>query len=295
MNLIRKHILLTMLIVVWLALFVPSMYELVSLSLDSETHSHIVMIPFVSIYLLCLNRKKIFMQTALAQKHGFIVVCMSLVIYAAGVISVNRFALNDYLFFPTLAGIAFIIGIFIWLAGLRAFKSAAFALLFLLFMVPIPLFILDGFIKLLQACTAEMTDVVFKVIGMPVFREGLVFSLTDVSIEVAKQCSGIRSSLVLIIISVLVGYMYLNSNWRRVALVVAVIPISIFKNALRIVLLAWMGNYVDISWLTDSALHSRGGIPFMFVALLFLLPVLWLLRIGERKSDLNKSCGEAVA
>jgi exosortase/archaeosortase family protein len=79
------------------------------------------------------------------------------------------------------------------------------------------------------------------------------------------------------------GYMFLNSSRRRVLLVLAVIPITIFKNGLRIAVLALLGAYVDMAWLTNSWLHRQGGKPFLLLGLVLMAPILWALVRNERK------------
>jgi exosortase len=111
----------------------------------------------------------------------------------------------------------------------------------------------------------------------------MVFQLPEVTIQVAEQCSGIRSSLALIVATTAAGYVFLESGWRRLLLVLAIIPITIFKNALRITTLTLLAAYVDVSWLTDSWLHKAGGKPFFFIALLLWSPILWVLWRSERK------------
>jgi exosortase/archaeosortase family protein len=65
-------------------------------------------------------------------------------------------------------------------------------------------------------------------------------------------------------------------------LIIAIFPITILKNGLRIVTLTLLGNYVDVRIL-GSELHKSGGIPFFMVALVLLAPVLWVLRKSEKK------------
>jgi len=72
-------------------------------------------------------------------------------------------------------------------------------------MVPIPNFLLDRLIFLLQEGSAWITGALFDLVGVPALREGLVFHLAKVSIEVAKECSGIRSSMALLILALLVA------------------------------------------------------------------------------------------
>ncbi len=131
--------------------------------------------------------------------------------------------------------------------------------------------------------SAETAYKVFQVLDIPVYRQDFVFELPGISVEVARQCSGIRSALALIITSVLAGYLFLETRRRRVALVLAVFPITIFKNSLRIVTISLLAAYVDPIFLTNHWIHSAGGKPFFIFALLFMLPVLWLLRRSEKK------------
>jgi exosortase/archaeosortase family protein len=102
------------------------------------------------------------------------------------------------------------------------------------------------------------------------------------SVEVAPQCSGIRSGLALFITALLAGYLFLNSWWRRVILVICVFPITMFKNGIRITTLTLLGTYVDPRIL-QSSLHREGGIPFFILALLLMAPILYWLRKSENR------------
>ena len=108
-----------------------------------------------------------------------------------------------------------------------------------------------------------------------------MFSLPGITIEVAKECSGIRSSLVLLITSLLAGHLYLRSAWTKTLLSVAVLPLAIVKNGIRIVTLTLLSIYIDPSFLTGQ-LHRGGGIVFFLLALVILAPVLWWLQRSER-------------
>ena len=151
------------------------------------------------------------------------------------------------------------IGNFIAFYGKRAFQKALFPMLFLIFMIPIPFILLDPIIRILQVGSAQAVDGIFQIIGIPYYRDGMVFEFTGVTIEVAKQCSGIRSSLAMLITSVVAGYLILPSGWRRVVLIPVVVPITIFKNAVRITTITLLSIYVDEKFLTDSWLHHSRG------------------------------------
>jgi exosortase len=151
-------------------------------------------------------------------------------------------------------------------------------------MAPIPEAVLDKVVFALQKGSAEMTYALFKLFGVPVFWQGFRFSLPGVEIEIAKECSGIRSSLALFITGMLAGHLFLQSGWRKVVLCLSTIPIAIFKNAVRIVTLSSLGVYVDRGFLFGR-LHHQGGLLFALIALAIFAPLLFTLQKSESRSQ----------
>jgi len=187
----------------------------------------------------------------------------------------------------TFSAVTFWIGGFILFYGKRAFRSGLFPVLFLFFLVPIPTLLVERIIIFLQIGSTEVTNILFGLTGVPFNREGFVFHLAGMSIVVAKECSGIRSSIALFITGVIAGQLFLHKARNRWILLLSAIPITIFKNGLRIVTLTLLGVYVDPRIL-GSQLHRSGGIPFFVVALLLMAPILiWLIR-EERKASGSK-------
>ena len=137
-------------------------------------------------------------------------------------------------------------GSFILCFGIPAFRKGAFPLLFLVFMIPIPSAVLDPFIRFLQTGSLYAAHGIFKLTGVPFFREGFVFSLSGIDVEVAKQCSGIRSCIALFITSIVAGRLFLRTGWRRIVLALSVFPIAMFKNGLRVVTLSLLAR---LTWI----------------------------------------------
>jgi exosortase len=246
----------------------------------SEYYSHIALIPLVSIYLIFQNRKEIFAKQNYSFFRGIIFLLIGVTLYISGRIIGIQLEKNDYASLIMLSVVIFINGAFILFYGLQAFKAALFPLLFLIFIIPIPAVLMDHIIYFLQVGSTEFTNLLFMISGVPFVRDGFVFNLPNVSIEVAKQCSGIRSGLALFITALLAGHLFLKSNWRKFILVLCSIPIAMFKNGIRIATLSLLGNYVDPRILSSS-LHKDGGIPFFIVGLLILAPILFFLRKTE--------------
>ena len=278
-----RYTLFAVFCLVGVAVYWAPLYQLSVISLDDSLYSHIIMIPLFSAAIITLKRKDVFSQVGFAPLVGTAVVLISFVLFLMGQYFQLKLENYDYLSLCTSGFLLWVIGGFVGFFGRPAFRKSLFPLLFLFFAVPVPAVVLDHSTIFLQEMSAGVVDALFRIIGLPYLRHGMIFELPEVTIKVAEQCSGIRSSLALIVATTAAGYVFLETGWRRLLAVIAIIPITIFKNALRIAALTLMASYVDPSWLTDSWLHRAGGKPFFFVALLLWLPILYLLWRSERK------------
>ena len=285
----KRGVLFGGLFVTALVLFNLPLRQLFGLSTHDELYSHIPLIPLVSLYFFFVERKRIFFDTRYSFQIGIPLVVLGLASYLFGAGHHQDYQVNDYLAVMMFGFFLWVLGAFMLSYGVRAFKEAVFPLVFLVFLVPIPHFVLDPYIRFLQRWSAEAAYGVFKTIGVPLHREGFVFSLPGLSVEVAEQCSGIRSSLALFITSIVSGKLFLETGWRRIILALCVFPIAVFKNGLRIVSLSLLGAYVNVRFIEGHWLHRSGGIPFFVVALLLLVPIVWGLRRAERKARKQES------
>lgn len=261
--------------------------SLVAYSLQHESCSHIVLIPFVSAYLLVTERKRIFFTT---RPPGTAGICL-IVVGAALYWLTTRGSLPEHGNVPlsaaTLALVLVWIGGFLWSYGLASARAAVFPLLFLLLMVPLPDHVLSWVIYQLQRGSTEVAYLLFKIVGVPTLRQGFVLSVPTVTIEVASECSGIRSSLALFITCLLAAHFYLRTPWKITVFLLLVFPLAVFKNGVRIVTLTLLSIHVDPGFL-HGYLHHDGGFVFFALALLLLLPVFLVLERSERQRVLPK-------
>ena len=271
-------------LLVSLVLFFMPLKELIRLFLDSELYSYFPLIPVVTVFLLLRNRKAIFSDISYSIRWGIPTAAAGMLLYWIGRGRIWVLNPNDHLSLMIFSLLICLVGGFIAFYGIKAFRKAMFPLLFLVFIVPPPTIIIEPLIHVLLVGSAETSYRVFSILGVPVFRQGFVFELPGIAVEVAKQCSGINSTMALFITSVIAGYLFLETGWRRVALVLAIFPITIFKNSLRIVTISLLAAYVDPIFIQNHWIHRAGGKPFFIFALLFMVPVLWLLRRSENKN-----------
>jgi exosortase len=182
-----------------------------------------------------------------------------------------------------LAFVAWWMGAFILCFGSSAFRRALFPLCFLLWMVPFPQFVLDPLVSLLQQGSIASAHLFFAAAGIPVEQTGTLVHIPGLTLEVAPECSSIRSSMMLLVTTMFVAHLLLISFWRKTLVVAAAIPLSVLKNGLRIFSLGVLATKVDPSFLTGR-LHRQGGIIFLLIALVGIFLLVWILRRGETEN-----------
>jgi exosortase len=253
---------------------------------EYDQYTHTLLIPFISLILVFLNRKRIFRLLRYDYAWGGTLmsagIAVNLLLRRLPTILGTGNRLSLEIAALVLTGI----GAFIGCYGRKAFQYARFPLLFLLCMVPLSDALLNIPVTIVRNGSSDVAFGVFSLLREPVFREGYVFTLSGVSIEVAQECSGVHSTLALIIVSLLSGHLFLSSMWKKIVLVAFALPIVCLTNGVRIGGLTMLAIHVDPAFLTGS-LHHRGGIIFFSLALLLLFGLVFLLQ----KVGLDQSPG----
>lgn len=273
---------------VLMVVFHDPLQRLIVFAYNSHLFFYILLVPLVSGYFFWTRRAQILAKTEYAfVPGGFLALAGGLLYFAAREWG-PLLGPSDDVSVMTAAFLLIWIGGFIGFFGLPAVRRALFPLGFLLFMIPIPAGFLDQIRVFLQKGSTEVTDVLFRITGLPIERDGIVFTLSKLEIEVAKSCSGIRSCLYLLLTGLVMGQIFLRATRSKILLMLTVVPIAIFGNGLRIVTLSLLGNYVHEA-IISSILHSRGGYPFMVLKVIMLSIVI----LGLRKSETHAVSGES--
>ena len=281
----KRHLLFLTFLLLTLCVFYAPLRQLLAMTYRNELYSHIPLIPFVSGFFLFWDRKSIFSKIEYSFGTGAATIVIGAALGIAGFMGATNFNQNDYLSLLTFSLWLIWIGSFTVCYGFQTSKRAVFPLLFLLFMIPLPSVISQAAISFLQKGSAEAVSLLFMILGAPVTRDGYVFHLPQFSIEVAEECSGIRSSIALIITGAIASKLFLRSGWQRILLAVSLVPLAILKNAIRIVSLSVIGTFFD-ERIFDGDLHRKGGIVFFVIALFLVWAVIASLRkIGSRSGE----------
>ncbi len=267
-----------------LAIWWSPLTSSLSLALHDEQYTHILLILPVSAAL-------IFMDWEPPEPHsGLSVILGSLLLVAAASLTFfvrwRALALSpdERLAANMLALVVWWIAAFILCFGLPASRRALFPLCFLFCLVPLPDFVLNPVVNLLQQGSAAAAHLLFAAAGVPVEQSGVLVHIPGLTLEVARECSSIRSSSMLIVTTMVLAQLLLCSPWRKALIILVAFPLSVAKNGLRIFVIAMLTTRVDPSFLTGR-LHRKGGIIFFLVALAAIFVLIWILRRGEKAND----------
>jgi exosortase len=278
----RKSRVFLILWILSLAAFRIPLAALAALAWRDERYSYILAVPFITAFLICLRKNRVARDARYGPQFG-IPLLLAGILFTV-IAGLPAFPADDALS-ATIFGLLMIwaaLGVFCF--GIGVLNATVSPLLFLLLLIPVPASVMDMAAVGLQKGSAEITAVLFRMVGLPFSRNGFLFSLPGVQIEIAEQCSGIRSTVSLFICGILAGHLFLRRGWTRVAFALLTIPVVIFKNAVRIATISWLGVSVDRSFFTGN-LHRHGGLPFSLLAIAVLLPVLSVLKNAERRSE----------
>ena len=260
--------------------FLRPLAALVVLATGSELNSHILLIPFISGYLICLQRSHLPQLYDSAPRWTLSFLLLGL-LSAASTWSLNptkgTLSQNDYLALMTFSFLCLLAAGGFFFLGQKWMAAAAFPIVFLIFMIPMPDAMADYLEMASQLASTEAASLFFGISGTPVLREGTVFQLPGIVIRVAQECSGIRSSWILFVTSILASHLFLKSPWRRALLVAFVIPLGILRNGFRIVVIGLLCVHVGPEMI-HSVIHRHGGPFFFALSLIPLFFVLWWLR-----------------
>jgi exosortase C (VPDSG-CTERM-specific) len=266
-------------------LFMQPLTSLVLYAAHSDLHSHIILVPFISLYLLFLRRRQFSADYCSSMAGSLTMAMIGSAAVAARIVWRASVSMSDGLALTVLGFVAFAAaGGFLFL-GSRWMAARAFPMTFLVFMVPLPDAAVNWLERASMFASAEAAAMYFDLTGTALVRHGTVFELPGIVLQVAQECSGIRSSWVLLITSLLASHLFLRSGWRKIVLVAFVIPLGILRNGFRILVIGLLCVHVGPQMI-DSSIHHRGGPIFFALSLFPLYLLLWWLRHQEHRVNL---------
>jgi exosortase len=243
--------------------------------------SHGYLIMPVSLWLIYKNRKELSGIEASGSSWGLALTALGCLLYIFGSIA-RADSITNISLIITLSGM--IIGIL----GFKIFRLLAFPVFFLVFMFPVPDSIYVSMTAPLKLFVSSIAAYVLNISGFAVLREGNLLFMPNVSLEVVEACSGLRSLMSYLALSVLIAYfMKRKGLWRKAVLVSMTLPVSILINAMRIIITAIAANSFGEK-MAQGYVHELYGIILFMFGLFILIGVYRLLDMPEHSKD-NRS------
>lgn len=281
------------------ACFSVPLYQTARFGLTSDLYSHVLLIPFVSAYLIWIQRDR-FVPSGLRVSQFWVAGCMIAgsgfaLLYLSNLLSTVRSPPQDTLAYGIYSLVFFLGGACCGFFDRSVVRAAAFPLAFLLFMAPFPTGFELHFETFLQHGSSVVAQAFFEMIGTPVYREGTLFHLPGFNMQVAPECSGIHSTVALFITSLVAGQVLLRSNWSRAALALVVLPIALLRNGLRVTTIGELCVRIGPEMI-DSYIHRHGGPIFFAISLLpFSLVLFLLLKIDQKNRPQSSQSARHVS
>jgi exosortase D (VPLPA-CTERM-specific) len=242
--------------------------------MDTPEYSHAILIPVVAAFLIWQQKDHLERVPFDGSAWGIL-----LVLLGGGLLVLGQ--LGTIYVFVQFAYVVTLAGLVLSFTGRQAFKLLAVPLLILLFMIPLPQFVLNDLSLQLQLLSSKLGVWLIRLFDISVFLDGNVIDLGNYKLQVADACSGLRYLFPLMTLGFLMAYFYKGALWKRVFLFLSSIPITLAMNSVRV---GVIGLTVDRSGIgmAEGFLHEfQGWAVFMVCTFLLLGEIVVLNQIGR--------------
>lgn len=252
---------------------------------NDQDQAHGPIIVMVVLYLLWMDRAFFFHKNSAEKRaplSGWLVLLLGLLAYISG-------RVFEVLIFELGSQILVLAGVFLITRGWAAIRTFWFALFFLLFMIPLPGFIVDAVTLPMKIAVSYVAEYVLYALNYPIARSGVVLQIGQYQLLVADACAGLHT---LVSLEAL-GLLYLNiirsnSIFRNITLAILIVPISFTANVIRVMTLTLITYYFG-----DAAgqgfMHGFAGMLLFVVALMLIIWVDSILQFIEKKFRSRKA------
>jgi exosortase len=175
-----------------------------------------------------------------------------------------------------------IVGIVVFLWGVRQVLHWWLPLTLLLLSIPLPATITNSMAVPLQFQASRLGTALIEWRDIPVRLQGNVIDIPGQRLFVAEACSGLRSLTALIALGVMIGGMWLSTIPGRLLVLLLAIPVAIAVNAVRIFLTAFLMYFVSPE-LGQGFMHKSEGWALFVLALVLLAGLAFIVRAAERR------------
>lgn len=262
------------------ALYIPTFISFAHTLWQTDDESHGPLILLAALWMFYESAKKLPDQPSAAPVSGWVLVIIGLLAYVVGR-SQGIVILEVLSMIPTIAGaLAATLG---W----SAVNTLRFPLFFLIFMAPVPGFIIDAVTGPLKLFISTQAEAIMYAAGYPVARMGVSLSVGQYQLLVADACSGLNSMVSLIAVGLFFMHLVARKSLLHRAILFLLIPIiAIAANLVRVIAICLVTYYFGDE-VGQGFVHGATGVLLFGVSLTLMFLFDWLLAmvIQPRKAQ----------
>ena len=260
--------------------YLPALRFMVATWQQVEEYSYGWFVPVITAFLIWQRSDELRRHALAGSWLGLVVIVVALLLGAVGQLSAIR----------TFSQYGFVLGVFglsLAAIGVRGTRLIAVPLAMLMFMIPLPQFLLREVSHSLQLVSSQLGVAMIRLFDISVFLEGNVIDLGSYKLQVVEACNGLRYLFPLMVLGCLAAYFFQAPMWKRVWLVVSTVPLTIVVNSLRIGLIGVTVEYWGPG-MAEGLLHDlEGWFMFLICLALLLAEMVLLARLGPPRQRLR--------
>jgi len=257
--------------VLFITLYFPVLVPLVHQWIADPNYRHGMLVPIISGFII-FRRRRVLEKTrgGGGETTGFLIMMLSAVLLIGGTAAAEFFTSRFSL--PL-----FLIGASLYIRGKNFTKKAAFPLLFLFLMIPLPYIIYFKITSPLQLMSAKLSAGILHAIHITAIRKGNTILLPNYTLDVVAACSGLRSMMTMFTLALILSAFSTFTVSKKIILVACAVPIAIVANTFRLVVTA-TGAYISGPELAEGVLHHISGLIVFLAGFILLIVTAGILK-----------------
>lgn len=252
----------------------PLINRMVRIGIQDPDWSHILIIPFISIYYIHLNRQKLMATPRRVCRWGLPFIVLGVIGYVMGIYPIRNDMATGYSMVLTIFGIVLL------LLGPAMIRILWFPIAFMVFAIKVSDAIWSIIASKLQNIAAQgavmLLELTSGLTGVHATLRGSTIDLDygqlnpPTPMGVAEACAGMRMLMAFLALGVALAFLFPRTWWQRAIMIAMAAPIAIFVNVLRVAVLGWV-HLID-----EELAHGESHI---FIGMLMLIPAAGLLML----------------
>jgi exosortase len=278
-----------------IAAFAAPLIHLKQSAHQSFFYEYIPFVPFLSAVVVYWDRLQLPQRTGLERSRSLFCAAASLgllALYWGAIWAGIELKETEALALTTAAFLLLMLAGALFFFGAHFMRVIAFPVALCGFLVPPPPSVLDPIVSFMQSTSAWCAHFLFCLVGTPNVKEGMLLELPNCTMEITPECSGFNAGVILLLLGLMIGHVCFRSGWNRLWLALAIVPLAIARNGLRMFALgeSWVHFGLQQS---EVWMHRRGGAIFFVLSLFPLLILLVALKKFENRHQGNSETVKA--